>query len=140
MTKVPRRTAALYVDTSGFYASASRRDTHHVEAVAVLERVERERLSLVTTTYVVAEAHALFLSRLGHDAATAFLRSFEGSSISIVRPFRQDEANAQEIIFRYTDKDFSLTDAISFAVMQRLGIETAFSFDSDFRQFGFALA
>ena len=140
MTTVPRRAALLYVDTSGFYASASRRDAHHVDAIAVLERVDRERLGLLTTTYVVAEAHALFLSRLGHDAATAFLRSFDGSSISIVRPYRQDESIAQDIIFRYADKDFSLTDAIGCAVMQRLGIETAFSFDSDFRQFGFALA
>ena len=43
---------------------------------------------------------------------------------------------ALEIIERYQDKEFSLTDATSFAVMERLGIEAAFAFDADFRQFG----
>jgi predicted nucleic acid-binding protein len=43
------------------------------------------------------------------------------------------------IIYNYTDKEWSLADAISFAVMQRLRIDIAFSFDSDFRQYGFVV-
>jgi predicted nucleic acid-binding protein len=35
------------------------------------------------------------------------------------------------------DKDFSYTDCTSFAVMQLLGLDTAFAFDQHFRQFGF---
>ncbi len=37
------------------------------------------------------------------------------------------------------DKRFSYTDASSFAVMERLGIGTAFGFDRDFAQYGFRL-
>ena len=48
----------------------------------------------------------------------------------------QDERRAREILTRYTDKAFSFTDATSFALMERLGISYAFSFDSDFRQYG----
>jgi predicted nucleic acid-binding protein len=35
------------------------------------------------------------------------------------------------------DKDFTLTDATSFAVMERLGITYAFTFDHPFTQYGF---
>jgi hypothetical protein len=61
----------------------------------------------------------------------------EQTSVRVIRATLRDEAAGREIIYRYDDKDFSLTDAISFAVMRRLGITTAFSFDRDFIRFGF---
>lgn len=39
----------------------------------------------------------------------------------------------------HDDKDFSFTDALSFAVMERLRIRTAFSLDRHFAQFGWTL-
>lgn len=39
----------------------------------------------------------------------------------------------------YTDKDFSFADAISFVVMERLGITRAFTFDRHFEQYGFTV-
>ncbi len=39
------------------------------------------------------------------------------------------------ILNEYADQEFSLVDAVSFAVMERLGIPTAFSFDAHFRVF-----
>ena len=50
-----------------------------------------------------------------------------------------DEKRAKEIIARYKDKTFSYTDATSFALMERLGLEAAFAFDAHFRQYGFSL-
>jgi predicted nucleic acid-binding protein len=49
----------------------------------------------------------------------------------------RDERRAREIIAQYDDKDFTLTDATSFAVMERLGITYAFTFDHHFTQYGF---
>lgn len=130
----------LFVDTSGFFASSNIRDTNYDSAQRILARAVAEGAGLVTTAYIVAEAQALFLSKVGRDASTRFLRRMDVGSVNIVRPTEADEARAREIIYRYTDKDFSLTDAISFAVMERLGVTTAFTFDSDFRQYGFAVA
>jgi uncharacterized protein len=60
--------------------------------------------------------------------------------VKIILPTPEDEASARATIYRYTDKTFSLTDAISFVVMERLGITTPFTFDDDFRQYGFTPA
>lgn len=36
----------------------------------------------------------------------------------------------------FEDKNWSFTDCVSRVVMERLGIQTAFALDDDFRQFG----
>jgi predicted nucleic acid-binding protein len=137
----PRRAAhELFVDSSGFFAAATRRDANFEAARRILERAASDRALLTTTTFVVAEAHALFLSKAGRDAGIRFLRSFEGSAMTVVRPTDEDEAAAREIVYRYDDKDFSLTDAISFAVMDRLRLTIAFTFDRDFERYGFSSA
>ena len=57
----------------------------------------------------------------------------------MVRVAEIDEERAREIIVSHDDKDYAFTDATSFAVMERLGITTAFTFDRHFAQFGFAV-
>ena len=91
----------------------------------------------LTTNVIVIEAHALVLSRLGIQQGQAFLRDMERSATKVVRVRAADGGRAREIIYRYDDKDFSMTDAISFAVMERLHIMRAFTFDRHFGQYGF---
>lgn len=62
------------------------------------------------------------------------------AATTIVRPGAADGERASRTIRQYHDKDFSLTDAIRFAVMERLGIVVAFSFDHHFAQYGFLVA
>ncbi|MFN0094424.1 MAG: type II toxin-antitoxin system VapC family toxin [Dehalococcoidia bacterium] len=143
MASSRRRSAenrSIFVDTSAFFALSARRDVNHDQARRVLERAQRERIALVTTVFVVAETHALLLSRIGRDGAARFLRASEASALTVVHPTRDDEDRARAIVYTYADKSFSLTDALSFSVMERLGIDVAFSFDRDFQQFGFTLA
>lgn len=126
-----------FVDSSGYYAVIDRDDDAHADVMRELARLEREHWRLVTSNYVIAETHALVLNRVGRTPALTFLRSFATRRTEVIRIDEDDERNARAIIERYTDKRFSLTDATSFAVMERLGIAYAFTFDSDFVQYGF---
>ena len=130
----------LFVDTSGFFAMGNSRDNHFDDAQLILRAAASSGTRLVTTTYIVAESHALFLSRSGYARAARFLREIDAGTVSILQPTGEDELAARASIYRYTDKLFSLTDAISFAVMERLGITTALAFDRDFERYGFAMA
>jgi len=47
-----------------------------------------------------------------------------------------DVGRAWEIFATYQDKGWSFTDCVSRAVIDRLGLATAFAFDEHFRQFG----
>lgn len=61
------------------------------------------------------------------------------SPTHIIRAAEADEAHARAIIRQYSDKAFSYADAISFAVMERLHIRLAWTYDQHFAQYGFTL-
>lgn len=129
----------VFLDTSAFFAFTNAADNSHAEALAIMRRLGRQDADLFTSNFIVAETHALLLTKVGHMLALQFLSSLSTSTIKLVRATERDERRAVAIIEKYADKDFSYTDATSFAVMERLHIREAFSFDSDFEQFGFTL-
>jgi uncharacterized protein len=125
--------AQVLVDTSAVYALIDRDDTYHRRAANILRSLPQRGLTPLLTNFIVAECHALFLSRLGADLARDWLFK-QIWPIERVNP--QDEERARQIIGRYTDKNFSYTDATSFAVMERLRFGEAFAFDPHFQQYG----
>src|SRR5665213_2383295 len=127
----------FFNDSSAYLALLDRRDEHHAEAVAILTALAAGRYRSFTTSTIVIEAHALILANLGGDQARQFLRTIAASDTRIVQVRARDEAAARDLLFRYTDKEWSFTDAISFVVMERLGMRLAFTFDDDFSQYGF---
>jgi len=66
-----------------------------------------------TTDLIVVEAHALLLSVLGYSVARCWLRELKIDAIEVAA---RDKTRVCEIIFQYTDKDFSLCDACSFTI------------------------
>ena len=128
--------AQTLVDTSAVYALLDRDDANHRKAVALLRSLPRRGLTPVLSNFIVAESHALLLSRLGSQVARGWLLK-QIWPIEPVTP--TDERKAREIIQRYEDKTFSYTDATSFALMERLGLKDAFAFDIHFRQYGLKL-
>src|SRR5919106_985426 len=109
----------VFVDTGAFYAALNRKDAHHQEAVQLFTRAVEEEWQLFTSNFVVAETHALILTRLGRNLATDWLRDVPAA---VVRVTEEDESKATRIIFGYQDKEFSYCDATSFAVMERMRI------------------
>lgn len=125
--------AQVLVDTSAVYALIDRDDTHHRNAVNILRSLPHRLLTPFMTNFIVAECHALLLSRLGADIARDWLLK----QIWPVDPvIPMDEKRAREIILRYVDKTFSYTDAVSFAIMERLHVREAFAFGPHFQQYG----
>lgn len=123
----------VFVDTSGIVAAMNARDEHHAEARKVFRNVAEEGCGLIITNYVRAETHALLVARAGRNIALRFL---EDTSWVVEWVSPEDEKKAMDILRTYCDKTFSLTDATSFVVAGRLGIDTAIAFDQHFRQYG----
>lgn len=122
----------VLVDSSAVLALLNRNDKWHQNARDTLEDLVVGRNALILTNFLVAETHALLLAKLGPSLARAWLLTFDWN---LLRLTPDDEAVAREIIRQYQDKDFSFTDATSFAVMDRYAIETAFTYDRHFQQY-----
>jgi predicted nucleic acid-binding protein len=106
-------------------------DRNHARALLAATELARLRCSLFQTTWLRAETHALLLVRLGHQPARQWLSA---PAPAPIRPERADEVQAEEIVKRFRDKDYSLCDALSFAVIKRLKAAGAFTLDRHFRQ------
>ena len=127
----------VLVDTGAFYAFADASDAHHPESVAIFTDRRDKGDYLLTTNFIVAETHALLLNRLHRQAAIQFLKDMEeGTHIAVIWATPNNVKQARQIIYRYEDKEATLTDATSFAVMERLHIDQAFTFDRNFAQYG----
>jgi predicted nucleic acid-binding protein len=133
------RERRVFVDSSSYLALLDADDEHHREATEILQELAQARYRQFTTNVLLIESHALILSVLGRAQAAQFLQDMHESNTVVIRARASDEERAKQILFQYTDKEFSFADAISFAVMERLDIRLAFTFDRDFAQYGFAV-
>lgn len=116
------------MDTSAFYAAADSGDTSHSRATALLS----SNAQLVTTDYVLVESWYLLRSRGGRESAERFWGAIRRglATVETVLPGDLDAAWRTGELF--ADQDFSIVDRTSFAVMERMGINRAASFDDHF--------
>jgi predicted nucleic acid-binding protein len=86
----------------------------------------------------VAETYIVLLKELGHKAAIEFLERIKASP-RILKIFSNEniEAEAEGILVKYVDQEFSYVDAVSFVIMKRQKIRRAFCFDKHFVTAGF---
>jgi len=139
MSTSPADSRRVLVDTSAYFALTDADDANHAAAFAIVTRLADERWRLFTTNFILAETHALLLARLDRGIALKVLQEINQSSTTIVRATRADERRALAILKQYQDKDFSYSDAVSFAIMERLRIPYSFAFDRHFAQYGFTI-
>ena len=126
-----------FADTSFYMALFSRRDQWHRQATDIIQQIDAK---IITTEYVLVElgaamrrgnwrqAFSRFVADMAHDVDTEVLPS----STTL---FRQGVA----LFAERKDKEWSLTDCISFVVMEQQGITEALTSDRHFEQAGFRI-
>jgi len=124
-----------FADTGAFLAKLHRNDLHNREAIRLWPTLNRP---VLTSNLVVAELAKLLAQRLGYIfAADRIADLYASPTIHVVASTREDEIEALAWIRRFADQRVSFTDCVSFAIMHRRKIRTAFTFDRHFRLAGF---
>jgi uncharacterized protein len=131
---------AVLVDTSAFVAMQRTSEREHASAQDATAALVERGVRLVATNYVFAETYNTLLHRTGRWMAFQWGSQARASSrFEFVRADQEIEDAAWEILESHEDKSWSYVDAVSFALMERDGIGTAFTFDEHFRQRGLAV-
>ena len=128
----------IFVDTSAWYPIVDRAHPDHARMAEHLESRVGDGAVLVTTNLVLAESHALLMRRIDRRVARTFLAGARAAPNVVVHSSAELEAAAEsQWLTRYDDQDFSLTDAVSFAVMTERDITEALTLDRHFTTAGF---
>jgi predicted nucleic acid-binding protein len=131
-------TVKLLADTSALLALVMRDDRHHAGAAAWLKRNPGARFVLteLILSELVTRVRARADAKRAAEVAASLLDSRRYELLFL------DEAllkGGLKQMVRFADKRLSLTDCVSFETMGRLGLDAAFSFDTDFRDCGFEM-
>ncbi len=128
----------IFVDSSAWIALIDKDDSHHREAASSYPSIFKNHKNLVTSNLILAETYILLLKELRHKIAIEFLERLK-TSPRILKIYSTEtiETEAEMILRKYMNQDFSYTDAVSFVIMKRQKIRRAFSFDKHFVTAGF---
>jgi len=137
MPESPQSSLRVFVDTSAFVANALEDDRWHGEvARAFRQACRRAGTTLVTTDLVLVETATLLRRVGGYEASSLFLEALDAGRLSraLEVVFMDGDllALGRQIFDEWPDPRLSLTDAVSFALCRRDGVETALSVDQHF--------
>jgi uncharacterized protein len=127
----------VFVDTSAFFAILDADDHNHAAAGHVWKTLLEQSAVLVCSNYILIECFALLQRRLGLQAA----RVFQSDVVGVLQVRWVDEAlHAAGVAALLTAglRQLSLVDCVSFELMRRLGLTSAFAFDQEFADQGFS--
>ena len=126
---------ARFADTSFYVALLNEADAGHEKA---LETGGSWRGPIVTTEYVLGELGNCLAAWGAREAFVSFMRQMEtDGQTRIVWATEQLFRDGLELYAKYWDKEWSMTDCISFVLMQREGLVEALTADHHFDQAGF---
>jgi predicted nucleic acid-binding protein len=126
----------VFADTFFYLALLDERDPAHLRALAAAT-INRP---VVTTEFIVIEIADGCARAEDHADFLALLEGMQNNPrMDIIPLSSQLMQDGIDFYARHSDKDWSLTDCISFVVMRNKGIQEALTADHNFEQAGFRI-
>lgn len=127
-----------FLDTSALIATCRSRDREHRRAIEQMTDDLNQGIRYTVGRPVLIEFIDGLTKRVNKHTALIQLDRLETSAMIRIEPdIEEDHVIARDYFEKYHDQRIDLTDCLSFAMAERLGIEEVFTFDNDFATHGF---
>ena len=129
----------IYMDTTALIALANKNDKNHERARNFLKSKLREGVLFIVGRPVFMEFLNGVSKRVSKKKAIELYEAYTKSKFVVIeKETEEDWEKAWSIFLKYDNQDgMDLVDCLSFAIMERLGLKKAFTFDKDFETYGF---
>lgn len=129
----------VFLDSAYAIALSAVTDQYHQKAEMLAKQIETSGNALITTRAVVLEIGNA-LAKIPHrNVAIELLDSLEEDPDVEIIPLSEELYDrAMELYRQRSDKEWGITDCISFVVMQDYGLTQALTTDEHFKQAGFS--
>jgi predicted nucleic acid-binding protein len=128
----------VFVDTSALIALLDAGEAKHAKCAREWKRLLAEDASLISSSYVIVEACAVAQRRLGMDAVRSLTTDFM-PLLAIDWVDEPVHGAGHAAMLTANRKELSLVDCVSFEIMRRRDVATAFALDADFAAQGFSV-
>lgn len=128
----------LFLDASYAIALSSATDQYHGRAETLADRISRADARLLTTRAVMLEIGNALAKLRFRAAAVQLLDALESDpAVEIMALSEELYHQGLELYRLRSDKEWGLTDCLSFVVMRHRNVVEALTTDDHFRQAGF---
>ncbi len=128
----------VFLDSAYAIALSAVTDQYHQKAEILAQKIETSGNTLITTRAVVLEIGNALARIRYRNAAIELLDSLEEDPNVEIIPLSEELYNRAMKLYRQrADKEWGMTDCISFVVMQDHGLKEALTTDVHFKQAGF---
>jgi hypothetical protein len=128
----------VFLDTAGLIAWVNKDDRWHDLARQKWSALIHSREPLLTSSLILIEiGDGLSRIHLRPLAVKLNRQLLEAPDVEIVHVTPALQAAGWKLFDERSDKDWGITDCISFAIMQERGLSQAFTLDHHFEQAGF---
>lgn len=128
----------VLVDTAAWIALVNTRDELHERAKQIMSELRDTNVALITTEFVLLEVANAFCAAAWRGKAVRLIEGLRSlPNLRIIEADSSLLSAGWQLYCDRLDKDWSLTDCASFAVMENEQIKEAFTSDHHFEQAGF---
>ena len=129
----------VFADTSALFALLVSDDAMHIRARLNFDHFLQDNTHLLTSSYVILETLTLLQRRVSLEAVWDFSRKIM-PVLDVVWGDEGWHSRAMQRLHVERNRNVSLTDCLSFEIMEAREITTAFTFDRHFAERGFEMA
>lgn len=138
MARTRGAVAELFLGAAFAIALAVKDDRHHSRALALADQIQREGHRLVTTRAVALEVGNALAKVQYRRAAVALLTALDQDpNVEVVPCSEPLYERALTLYQSRPDKEWGITDCLSFVIIGDRGIREALTTDDHFEQAGF---